>query len=440
VLFWIACLLFTLTPGLAQQSPGPAESQRTKAELLHVLELDSNNLNALSALAAISLQEAYEMQDQAAKQQKLEEAYEWYRRVLRVDARNRDAYFSLGVIDWMKWHPSLQAARSQLEMRPEDPGPLKDAGVRRELLQKYGPIIEDGIANLDKALEIDSRLDNVAVYRRLLIRERAELRDSIEEYRRDIWEAERSSRKAPFNPTFAAPGFAPFSVPPAASIPVPGRIRVGWNVIKANLVSKVDPIYPQLAQQACVQGSVHFTVIIDKEGHVANVQLIGGHPLLVQAAHDAVLQWVYSPTLLNGTPVEVVTQIDVPFTLLASTAQPQEDRRDMDRAEKPPQREPAKRPERISVSPELQIWSLIHKVEPVYPSTGARVSGTVRFAAIIDTEGRVANLQLISGHPMLVQAAEDAVRQWLYKPAFRGGTPVEVVTQISVYLAPPPRQ
>jgi hypothetical protein len=90
---WIVCLLFTLTPGVAQQSPATAESQRTKAELLHVLELDSNNLNTLSALAVLSLQEAYEMQDQAAKPQKLEEAYEWYRRVLRVDARNRGAYY-----------------------------------------------------------------------------------------------------------------------------------------------------------------------------------------------------------------------------------------------------------------------------------------------------------------------------------------------------------
>jgi len=95
----------------------------------------------------------------------------------------------------------------------------------------------------------------------------------------------------------------------------PSRIRVGGNVAAVNLIDKVQPVYPQLAKQARVQGSVHFTAIIGKDGHVQDLQLIGGHPLLVQAAQDAVKQWVYKPTLLNGEPVEVTTQIDVNFTL-----------------------------------------------------------------------------------------------------------------------------
>jgi protein TonB len=81
------------------------------------------------------------------------------------------------------------------------------------------------------------------------------------------------------------------------------------------LIASVDPFYPPLAVQARVQGTVRFTAIIGKDGHVANLQLIGGHPLLVQAAQDAVRQWAYQPTYLNGTPVEVVTQINVPFAL-----------------------------------------------------------------------------------------------------------------------------
>ena len=95
----------------------------------------------------------------------------------------------------------------------------------------------------------------------------------------------------------------------------PTRIRVGGNVQAINLINKVTPVYPQLAKQARIQGSVHFTAFIGKDGHIENLQLIGGHPLLVDAAQDAVKQWVYKPTLLNGQPVEVVTQIDVNFTL-----------------------------------------------------------------------------------------------------------------------------
>jgi protein TonB len=60
---------------------------------------------------------------------------------------------------------------------------------------------------------------------------------------------------------------------------------------------------------------VRFTAIIGKDGTIQNLQMLSGHPLLVQSAYDAVKQWVYQPTLLNGEPVEVVTQIDVNFTL-----------------------------------------------------------------------------------------------------------------------------
>ena len=65
-----------------------------------------------------------------------------------------------------------------------------------------------------------------------------------------------------------------------------------------------------------IQGVVVLSAIIDKEGNVANVQLISGHPLLAPAAIEAVKQWKYKPYLLNGTPVEVETQVQVNFTLV----------------------------------------------------------------------------------------------------------------------------
>jgi protein TonB len=70
-----------------------------------------------------------------------------------------------------------------------------------------------------------------------------------------------------------------------------------------------------LARQARVQGTVRFTAIIGKDGTIQNLQLVSGHPLLVPAATEAVKQWLYKPTMLNGEPVEVITQIDVNFTL-----------------------------------------------------------------------------------------------------------------------------
>jgi TonB family protein len=93
------------------------------------------------------------------------------------------------------------------------------------------------------------------------------------------------------------------------------RIRVGSGTQAANLVTKVDPIYPPLALQARIQGAVRFSVTIGKDGRPANIQLVSGHPLLVKAAKEALQQWIYKPTLLNGEPAEVLTQAEVYFTL-----------------------------------------------------------------------------------------------------------------------------
>jgi len=93
------------------------------------------------------------------------------------------------------------------------------------------------------------------------------------------------------------------------------RIRVGGQVQQSNLLQSVDPVYPPLARQARIQGVVRFKVTIGKDGHVSNIMLVSGHPLLVEAAKDAVSQWIYRPTLLNGDPVEVTADVDVPFLL-----------------------------------------------------------------------------------------------------------------------------
>ena len=114
------------------------------------------------------------------------------------------------------------------------------------------------------------------------------------------------------------------SVPTAAPPPPPPvkpkekpiqRITVGGNVQRAKLLAQPKPNYPPLARQARIQGTVKFTAVIGRDGTIQNLTLMSGHPLLVGAATEAVKRWKYKPTLLNGEPVEVVTQIDVNFTL-----------------------------------------------------------------------------------------------------------------------------
>jgi len=97
--------------------------------------------------------------------------------------------------------------------------------------------------------------------------------------------------------------------------PTPKRIVVGGNVQQARLVSQPRPVYPPLAKQTGLQGTVVLRALIGTDGAVREVQLVSGPYLLAQAAMDAVLQWRYQPTLLNGQPMEVETRITVIFML-----------------------------------------------------------------------------------------------------------------------------
>lgn len=93
------------------------------------------------------------------------------------------------------------------------------------------------------------------------------------------------------------------------------RVRIGGNVQAAKMLRQIQPMYPQIAKTAHVQGTVILHAIIAKDGTVQELQYISGPALLMRSAMDAVRQWKYQPTLLNGEPVEVDTTISVVFTL-----------------------------------------------------------------------------------------------------------------------------
>ncbi|MGH9795841.1 MAG: energy transducer TonB [Candidatus Acidiferrales bacterium] len=93
------------------------------------------------------------------------------------------------------------------------------------------------------------------------------------------------------------------------------RVRVGGDVQQAKLLKSNPPAYPVLARRARIEGTVRLQAVISKDGSVRKVEVISGHAVLAQAASEAVQQWRYKPTELNGEPVEVVTNIDVVFKL-----------------------------------------------------------------------------------------------------------------------------
>lgn len=93
------------------------------------------------------------------------------------------------------------------------------------------------------------------------------------------------------------------------------RVAVGGRLQSAKLIFHPAPAYPPLAKAARIQGTVRMYAVIGTDGTVEELDAMSGHPLLIKAAMDAVEQWRYQPTLLNGVPVQVATEIDVNFTL-----------------------------------------------------------------------------------------------------------------------------
>jgi periplasmic protein TonB len=120
------------------------------------------------------------------------------------------------------------------------------------------------------------------------------------------------------NGTLGSIGIGSVPPPPAparASRPAVMRVRVGGQLEGAKLVFQVKPEYPEIARVARVQGAVRLEAVISREGTVESLKVVSGPPLLLKAAFDAVSQWRYQPTRLNGEPVEVATEIEVNFTL-----------------------------------------------------------------------------------------------------------------------------
>src|SRR5215469_14053165 len=173
--------LYLATAYMQQYIPGAESPENTQMataahdQFMKVLEQDPKNTTALASVASLYL-----------NQKKWDEAEQWYNKLTAVDPKNADAYYSLGFIAWSKWYPAYGTARANLGMKQEDPGPIKDKKVKEELKAQYGPVIDAGLQALDKALQIDPEYDDAMAYENLLIRERADLADSKEEYEKQV--------------------------------------------------------------------------------------------------------------------------------------------------------------------------------------------------------------------------------------------------------------
>jgi tetratricopeptide (TPR) repeat protein len=127
-----------------------------------VLERDPKNVNSVKGIAYLYLQ-----------MKKFEEAKQYYRKASELDANDPEAYYSIGVIDWTQSYQPRMEERAKLGLKPEEP--LKDKKVCATLRQKVSDVIQDGIAMLEKALQLRPDYDDAMAYMNLLYRERADV-------------------------------------------------------------------------------------------------------------------------------------------------------------------------------------------------------------------------------------------------------------------------
>jgi tetratricopeptide (TPR) repeat protein len=193
--------MYLATAYMVQWIPG-AESpenvqyaRKAKEEFLKVLDKDPKEGTALAYLATLAFQQALSLPpDEKVKM--FDEAAMWQHRRIDVDPKEKEAYYTLGVIAYDKFRPALLTARADGKMRPEDPGPLKDKKTKADLQAQYSAVLDDGMQNLNKALEIDPEYDDAMVYLELLMRERADLLDNSDAYKKEMEVADAWLQKA----------------------------------------------------------------------------------------------------------------------------------------------------------------------------------------------------------------------------------------------------
>ena len=113
-----------------------------------------------------------------------DKAVEWNKKLITIKPDSKEAYYTLGVIAWTKWVQEDLRARNDMKMKREDPGPLKDKKVKEELKAKWMPILDEGVQAMNKALQIDPTYDDAMAYMNLLIRYRADLLDTTDEWKK----------------------------------------------------------------------------------------------------------------------------------------------------------------------------------------------------------------------------------------------------------------
>jgi protein TonB len=215
-------------------------------------------------------------------------------------------------------------------------------------------------------------------------------------------------------------------------------VRIGGGINPPTKTKNLAPVYPPDALAAKVAGVVIIEAVIGEDGRVRDTRILRSIPLLDAAATEAVRQWEFTPTLLNGAAVPVVMTVTVNF--VPKEASGVAGAFDTPPPPPPPPPPPTGEGKGLSDPAAIRIGQGIKppvkivNVNPVYPADAkdAKVQGVVIMDVMIGPDGKVEQTKVLRSIPMLDQAAIDAVRQWEFTPTLLNGEPKKVIMTVTV--------
>jgi TonB family protein len=219
-------------------------------------------------------------------------------------------------------------------------------------------------------------------------------------------------------------------------------VRVGGGIAPPTKLKNMSPVYPPDALAARVAGVVIIEAVIGEEGKVRNTRVLRSIPMLDAAATEAVRQWEFTPTLLNGVAVPVVMTATVNFMPKEASGVAGGVLGALDAPPPPPPPPPPPAGEGKGLSDPAAIRTgggirpptRITHVNPVYPPDAreAKVQGVVILDVLLGVDGKVEQTKILRSIPLLDQAAIDAVRQWEFTPTLLNGEPKKVIMTVTV--------
>ncbi|NIP13689.1 MAG: TonB family protein, partial [Pseudomonas stutzeri] len=306
--------------------------EQASAEFHKVLDMDPDNLAALEWMGF----RQYWASLPVRGGQGPEKAISLFKKCIQLHPKEPEPYHWVAHMAWTFASTSNQEVRRDYNAKAgqhlKDEEPLPEL-LRHEFASRYGAVVDEGIEIVQEVLEFDPGDWEAIAYLNLLYMQKADqaatpaerekLLGMAEAYYQKANKLKREkgiARQSPFRPNRFFPWPPPSPPPPPP--PPPGyeewkesatRIRVSSSAQEAKRIHYVAPVYPSIAQEAGIRGTVRLEALIAKDGAIETLRVLDGHLFLVQPALRAVQQWRYEPTLVKGEPVEVITEINVAF-------------------------------------------------------------------------------------------------------------------------------